>query len=69
MAGTTQSNENQTPVNSYVLRAVSRVIVPKGIDEVEIFVGRESVKVKSSRDEGSEQEQQAPHDAVVNEEQ
>lgn len=61
MSSVTQSAENQTPVNGYILRAMSRIIVPKGMDEVEVLVGDQKVTVKSSKDEVSGQTEQDPN--------
>lgn len=45
MSATTNSNPNPGSVNGYALRAIRRINVPSGMDQVVVNVGAEQVQV------------------------
>jgi len=53
MPTTPNTPQDQEPVNGYFLRAIGRISVPDGEDEIEVEVAGRKVKVTSSKDSPS----------------
>lgn len=44
-----KSDNSENKVNSYVLRAARRIIIPNGDTSIDVSIGDDSVKVESSK--------------------